>query len=464
MPRSDSGSLWSALSASGGLSGRSIRGADASVVLGDLESGTSLGGALEDLRGRSVLLVVSGQLAAALAIIELDGVARRIVLCTPDLASKYLPAVMAAAEVDAVVSDHARPDPETPPVPCFATGGTRLTPLASPRGGGLETEWVLLTSGTTGMPKLVVHTLATLAGPAREGRMAAEPVVWSTFYDIRRYGGMQILLRALLGGTSLVLSHAGEAMADFLDRAGACGVTHILGTPTHWWLALTNSVGSRLAPRYVRLSGEIVEQAILDRLRATFPDAALVHAFASTEAGVGFEVHDGLAGFPADVVGRRGSSVEIKVEDGSLRLRSARIAFRYLGPGVEPLAGPDGFVDTRDLVELRGDRYYFVGRRDGVINVGGQKIHPEEVEAVINAHPRVRMSRVRARKNPITGAIVVAELVLNEEPAPAVQARALKDEILQLCRSSLPRHKVPTSVTFVPSLAVTAGGKIDRNA
>ena len=76
----------------------------------------------------------------------------------------------------------------------------------------------------------------------------------------------------------------------------------------------------------------------------------------------------------------------------------------------------EGFVDTGDALELRGDRYYFVGRRDGIINVGGLKVHPEEVEAVINRHPRVRMSLVRTRKNPITGALVVADVVLNTGP------------------------------------------------
>ena len=66
----------------------------------------------------------------------------------------------------------------------------------------------------------------------------------------------------------------------------------------------------------------------------------------------------------------------------------------------------EGFVDTGDIVERRGDRYYFVGRRGGIINVGGLKVHPEEVEAIINRHPDVRMSLVHSRKNPITGAAV----------------------------------------------------------
>ena len=76
------------------------------------------------------------------------------------------------------------------------------------------------------------------------------------------------------------------------------------------------------------------------------------------------------------------------------------------------LTDEEGFVDTGDMVELRGDRYHFVGRRGGIINIGGLKVHPEEIEAVINRHDEVRMSRVKSRKSPITGAIVVADVVL----------------------------------------------------
>jgi acyl-coenzyme A synthetase/AMP-(fatty) acid ligase len=287
--------------------------------------------------------------------------------------------------------------------------------------------------------------------------------MWSTFYDIRRYGGLQIFLRALLGGGSLVLSSAQEPPGDFLIRAGAHGVTHISGTPSHWRRALMSPSAHRIAPRYVRLSGEIADQAILDHLRAFYPEATIAHAFASTEAGLAFDVGDGLAGFPASLIGQRRADMELKIEDGSLRIRSARTAVRYLGNQGEPLTDRDGFVDTGDIVELRGDRYYFVGRRGGIVNVGGLKVHPEEVEAVINCHPKVRMSLVRSRKNPITGALVVADVVLRTEPDSANgRVLELEHEILQLCRESLPRHKVPAAISFVPALAVAATGKLVR--
>src|SRR5437588_58076 len=461
-PPPDVPSLWSALAAAGRLFDRVLAGAHARVTLGDLLGGSSLGGRLEALRGRSVLLATGDQLTAALALIELDGVAGRLVLCPPDLPAAQLPFVVATAEVQACVTDRPAPEAGVPGVDVVAGCSPLLAPADAERRGGHPTEWILLTSGTTGQPKMVVHTLASLAGAITSGT-PAEPAVWSTFYDIRRYGGLQILLRALLGGGSMVLSSAQESTGDFLVRAAARGVTHVLGTPTHWRNALMNPSARGLAPQYVRLSGEIADQAILDHLRAFYPGAAIVHAFASTEAGVGFEVGDGLAGFPASLVGQESSGVEMKVEEGSLRIRSARTAARYLGSHAEALPDADGFVDTGDIVELRGERYYFVGRRDGVINVGGQKVHPEEVEAVINSHPQVRASQVRAKKSAITGALVVADVVLNKEPGAAnARGEGLEHAILEHCRAALPRHKVPAAINFVPSLAVAATGKIVR--
>jgi acyl-coenzyme A synthetase/AMP-(fatty) acid ligase len=337
------------------------------------------------------------------------------------------------------------------------------TPVSVDRTPSGETEWILLTSGTTGVPKLVLHTVASLAGRLTSTGPLEEDSVWSTFYDIRRYGGLQIFLRATLGGASLVLSSTSEPTPDFLARAGRHGVTHISGTPTHWRRALMSGAVHEMSPRYVRLSGEVADQAILDALRAAYPSAAISHAFASTEAGVAFSVDDGLEGFPATLVEQSGADIEMKVEGGTLRIRSGRNATKYVGGELDAIRSDDGFVDTGDLVELRPDgRYHFMGRRGGVVNVGGQKVFPEEVEAVINRHPRVRMSLVRGRKNPITGAIVAADVVLEDSRGDSTPERAVKDEIMAACRRGLSPHKVPTSIRFVPSLEVSASGKLVR--
>jgi acyl-CoA synthetase (AMP-forming)/AMP-acid ligase II len=435
---------------------------EASIRFGDLVRGTSLGGRLAELAGRSVLLATASQLTTALALIELDGVARRLVILPPDVEPAQLGAVIAAAEADAVVVDDGVPSGAALDLPIRVGGAASIVPAQPSPPAAHRTEWLMLTSGTTGAPKLVVHDLPRLTAAIRTRSPADGGAVWGTFYDIRRYGGLQMFLRAVLGGASLVLSSAGEPVADHLARLARHKVTHLAGTPSQWRSALMSPALRDIAPRYVRLSGEIADQAILDALRAAFPRAAIGHAYASTEAGVAFDVNDGLAGFPASYVGAVRDGVEMKVVDGSLRIRSPRMAARYAG-GDQKVTNADGFVDTGDIVEPRNDRYYFAGRNGGIINIGGLKVHPEEVEAVINRHPQVRMSLVRRKQSPVTGSVVVADVVLKAD-APGENARPieLKDDILKLCRAALPRHKVPAAISFVPALDVAATGKLLR--
>jgi acyl-CoA synthetase (AMP-forming)/AMP-acid ligase II len=433
-----------------------------SVAFTDLVGGSSFGARLAAFQGRSVLIATREQLTAAVAMIELDGIARRFVICPADEPQDHLRAIVATAEVDAIVTDAGTPDPEAFGIPLHVRLSAAIAPQPDLPFGERQTEWVLLTSGTTGVPKLVAHSVASLVAPIKP--RATSPV-WGTFYDIRRYGGLQIFLRAVVGDGSLILSSAGEPVADHLARPAARGVTHLSGTPSHWWRVLMGSAARTIAPRYVRLSGEIAGQAVLDNLRAVYPEADLGHAYASTEAGVGFEVDDGLEGFPASFVNGGRGDVDMKIEDGSLRLRSARTASHYVGSGAPPLLDTDGFVDTADMVELRGERYYFVGRKDGIINVGGLKVHPEEVEAAINRHVDVSASLVKSRKSPITGAIVVAEVVLKggSQDEAGERRAALEREILDLCRRDLAPYKVPAAIRFVTALPMSATGKLKRH-
>jgi acyl-coenzyme A synthetase/AMP-(fatty) acid ligase len=449
-------SLWR--SAVGVFHGRA-----GSFELKELATKSILGGKLESLRGRNVVLAPRDQLTAALALIELDGIVRRLVLCTPELTPEQLAAITVSAQADAIIVDSGTPPLSIPSVASVDAGPWPVEQTTERRATEV-TQWILLTSGTTGTPKLVLHSLESLGGALPRQSATAVPMIWSTFYDIRRYGGLQIYLRAVLSGAPLVLSSAGESTHDFLTRAAAAGVTHISGTPSHWRRALMSGEATLIAPAYVRLSGEVADQTVLDNLRAAFPNARIAHAFASTEAGVAFDVNDGLAGFPADFIEKPVGSIEMKIQDGTLWVRSGRTATRYLGESPAPLAGGDGYVDTGDMVERDEDRYYFRGRKGGIINVGGLKVYPEEVESVLNADPRVRMSRVLARRNPLTGSLVVAEVVLTDtgNSADPVVAESLKSELVNICRHKLAAHKVPALLRFVPTLEFTAAGKLVR--
>ena len=190
------------------LKGRTISDAQRSVSLTDILGHSCLIGRFRELSGRSVLLATSGQLQSALAMIELDGVARRMLLCPPDLDPDHIQALLAQAEIDAIVTDR--------PLHQCDAGSYLVVGVGLPERAGAgwkterATEWLMLTSGTAGLPKIVGHTLDGLAGAIiAEGTARHPNASWATFYDIRRYGGLQIFLRAVIGGGSIVLSEPG---------------------------------------------------------------------------------------------------------------------------------------------------------------------------------------------------------------------------------------------------------------
>jgi acyl-CoA synthetase (AMP-forming)/AMP-acid ligase II len=155
----------------------------------------------------------------------------------------------------------------------------------------------------------------------------------------------------------------------------------------------------------------------------------------------------------------------MKIIDQTLRIRSARTACRYLGQNAPILKAADGFVDTGDMVQLRNGRHYCSGRRDGMINVGGLKVYPEEIEQVIGRHPEVQMVLVRTKKNPITGALVMADVVLKAtQESDLRDLNVVQEDILLLCRENLSSHKVPAAINFVSQLAVAESGKVLRRS
>jgi len=259
------------------LKGRTISDARHTVSLTDSLQQASLVGRPEELAGRSVLLAVADQLISAVAMTEVDGLARRMLLCPPDLDPVHVRTLIEDAEIEAIVTDQ--------PVRwsdfgVYLVAAARLPVRAPARAKAKRaTEWLMLTSCTSNLPKIVGHTLEGLCGAiAADGPAHGRRPVWATFCDIRCDGGLQILLRAIVDGGSIVLSEPGEPIADYVARLAARGVTHISGTPSHWRTLLMSGSAGGFSPRTIRLSGEIADQALLDGLTQAFPDASIGQA------------------------------------------------------------------------------------------------------------------------------------------------------------------------------------------
>ena len=323
---------------------------------------------------------------------------------------------------------------------------------------GERTRWVLATSGTMGIPKLISHTLASLTATTKSDARVGTVHRWGLLYDPARFAGLQVVLQALLGRSVLVAPRI-DALDEAVDFMLAHGVTALSATPSHWRKLLMTYSIERLPLRQITLGGEIADASILNALRKRFPHCRLTHIYASTEAGVGFSVRDGGPGFPVSFLEDGAlEGVQLRVSgDGHLLIRKTRLEQRAVG--TPEMSGTDeGFIDSGDVVEIRGNRVYFLGRASGLINVGGNKVSPEAVEAVLCSHPMVVAARVSGKRSSFLGSMVVAEVQVRD----AVRADDVKKELNELCRSRLARYQCPTTIHVVAELGIGHSGKMDR--
>jgi acyl-coenzyme A synthetase/AMP-(fatty) acid ligase len=312
---------------------------------------------------------------------------------------------------------------------------------------GAPTRWVLYTSGTTGEPKPIAHTLASLSRTVvSDGDVSS--MVWGLLYDPNRMAGIQVVLQSVLSGARLVAPSLTDPLSQRIAALAAGGVDALSATPTLWRRILQLPNSAELALRQITLGGEIADQPVLDALRHRYPTARIVHVFASTETGAAFSVSDGRAGFPVSYLRDAPRGIALEIRDGILHVHS---------PGASA-SGPDGFASTGDIVEIVDDRVVFRGRASGVVNVGGANVWPEEVEELLRSHPAVTDAVVTATPNPLAGNLLVARVVATPDAERAGLGKLLRSFV----REHAPSTHVPATIKVVDELETSAAGKVVR--
>lgn len=316
---------------------------------------------------------------------------------------------------------------------------------------------LLTTSGTTGKPKIAIHSLPVLLG--RIANVKQESVRWLLTFHPASFAGLQVLLTAMASESELVETSM-PTVANLADSLQKYQPTHVSGTPTFWRAVLLVLENQRrhIPLKQITIGGEAVDQVTIDILRDAFPLARITHIYASTEAGALFAVKDGRAGFPAKWLDQDIEDIGLRIKEGVLEVRSPRTMEKYLTDSIAKVRTEDGWMITGDLVEQIGDRIVFRGRADDVINVGGAKVSPEEVEAALLKMSLVKEIRVFGQKNPITGAVVAAEVVI---PYGTDEDHA-RQAIYSFAKLHLENFKVPRIFKFVPKISMTLSGKKSR--
>ncbi len=319
---------------------------------------------------------------------------------------------------------------------------------------------LLSTSGTTGIPKFARHSLEKLCGRIRGPKPGQPLPTWLLSYHPASFAGLQVVLSCLVGESKIVSITQGT-VPQMCEAARKYSVTHLSATPTFWrafLLAMSDSKG--LPPlQQITLGGEVADQTLLTKLRNLFPQAGITHIYASTEAGALFAVRDGKAGFPAGWLDTGIDGVSLRLRKGVLEVKSPRAMSSYLHSTNNSPFSEDGWLITNDLVEVAGDRVLFRGRSDLVLNIGGAKVTPEEIEAVLLEHPDVAEAVVYGIANPITGATVAADI----QCRPNLDEASLRKSLLQYAKSRLESYKIPRIIRFNHDTGTSDGGKKSRH-
>lgn len=322
------------------------------------------------------------------------------------------------------------------------------------RDSSTDTKWFIATSGTTAEPKWIEHKFDGLSAHVRQSERMRE-LRWGLLYQPFRFAGLQVLLQALISGACLI-DCLTESITEKVTLVERHKVSALSATPGLWRQFLMESRFYSLSLSHLTLGGEIADQALLNALNKAFPEASIKHIYASTEAGVGFVVSDKKAGFPVDWLDNEDFPAPMFVD----QQQHLWIKSTFASQMVCNDSRREGYMDTQDIVEVVSDRVFFLGRASGVINIGGNKAHPERIEQVMLDVDGVSGVQVYGKGNSVLGQLVHAKVVLSGQHAPL----QVKKAIIQHCKSRLQKYEIPVTIKFVDALAMTSAGKIKRES
>jgi acyl-coenzyme A synthetase/AMP-(fatty) acid ligase len=297
---------------------------------------------------------------------------------------------------------------------------------------------VLFSSGTTGRSKATVLDLARVIGRYPEPK---HPRRILTFLNLDHIGGINTVLHTLSQGGAVVT--VADRTPDAVFAAIARHRVEILPT-TPTFLNMVLIAGAHRAHdasslRTVTYGTEPMPQRTLTRLAEELPGVTLKQTYGLSELGI-LPTRSRDDGTLWLQLGRT-AGFDYKIVDGTLRIRSEMAMLGYLNAPAPFDA--DGYFDTADQVEVDGDWVRILGRRSEIINVGGEKVYPSEVENVLLEMPNVAEAAVSGRRSPLVGNVVTARLQLREPEDP----RELTRRVREFCTGRLEPFKIPVSVT-----------------
>jgi acyl-CoA synthetase (AMP-forming)/AMP-acid ligase II len=298
---------------------------------------------------------------------------------------------------------------------------------------------VLFSSGSTGKSKAALHDFVPLLEKFRVPRHALRTLTFLLFDHI---GGMNTLLYCLsnAGCVITVQDRKPDAVCVAIERYR---VQLLPTSPTFINLLLLSEAYQRYdlsSLEIVTYGTEVMPESTLVRFHTLFPHIRLLQTYGLSEVGI---LRSKSAASDSLWVKVGGEGFETRVVDGMLEIKAQSAMLGYLN-APSPFT-EDGWFRTGDAVEINGEYVRILGRKSEIINVGGEKVYPAEVESVLQLMPGVEDVTVSAERNPITGHIVQARVKLNTEETIG----AFRKRMQAFCQDKLPRFKIPQKVVLV---------------
>jgi acyl-coenzyme A synthetase/AMP-(fatty) acid ligase len=304
-------------------------------------------------------------------------------------------------------------------------------------------ELTLYTSGTTGRPKKVRHNLESLTRGVKVSEKYKNNI-WAFAYNPTHFAGLQVFFQAFYNQNPIIyiFDMNRKEVENVLRRYN---VTHISATPTFYRSILPYIREVVPSVERATMGGEKYDKNLEAQLLKVFPNADLRNVYASTEAGSIFSAK----GDVFSISPRIADKIRF-AEDGELLIHKSLLG------GSDTFQLDEDWYRTGDIVEMIDESHFkFVSRKTEMINIGGYKVNPHEVEDEIKKIDGVVDVIVKSRSNRITGNILVAEVKIND----GIDKREKEKEITKVLEKRLQSWKIPRIFTFVDNIELTRTGK-----
>lgn len=319
---------------------------------------------------------------------------------------------------------------------------------------------VLLSSGSTGTPKLIVHDFDALVAQKlrKRPRGGSNPFTILMILMFDHIGGINSLLSTVLVGQCAVLptTRTPEEICRLVEKHR---IRVLPASPTFLNLILVGDYHRRYdlsSLRMITYGTEPMTPELLQRVNGTLPGVRLLQTFGTSETGIATTVSESSQSTYFRI---SDSTVEHRVVDSELQLRSETQYLGYLNADDNALT-EDGWFRTGDLVEETDDGYMrVVGRATELINIGGEKLVPLELESILLSSPLVQDCVVYGEENALTGQVVCADITLTEQMSRV----ALRRHVREFLNGRVEAFKVPARINVVDSIPLSDRFKKIRN-